>query len=76
MKNKIQKETRVTRFKRIASKRTNGIIKKLHLLGNCSNRSSYDYTEQEVNKIFSAIEKELKQARARFTFNKNRTFKL
>lgn len=69
-------ETRENRFKRIATKRTNVIIEKISLLGNCSNRSSYDYTEQEVNKIFSAIDKELKQAKARFTFNRNKTFKL
>lgn len=69
-------ETREKRFKRIATKRTNVIIQKISLLGNCSNRSSYDYTEQEVSKIFNAIDKELKQAKARFTFSKNKTFKL
>lgn len=74
-KNKPE-ETRGSRFKRIATKRTNDIIKKVSLLGNCSNRSSYDYSEQDINKIFNAIEKELKQSRARFTFNSNKTFKL
>ena len=73
---KITEETREKRFKRIATKRTNVIIEKISLLGNCSNRSSYDYTEQEVSKIFNAIEKELKQAKARFTFNRSKTFKL
>lgn len=71
-----RQETRAERFKRIAEQRTNEIIKKLSLLGNCSNKSAYEYTEQEVGKIFTAIEKELKQARARFTFNRRKTFKL
>lgn len=71
-----KEETRDQRFKRIAENRTNEIIKKLSLLGNCSNKSSYEYTEQEVSKIFSAIEKELRRARARFTFNRRKTFKL
>ena len=71
-----RQETRAERFRRIAEKRTNEIIKKLSLLGNCSNKSAYEYTEQEVSRIFSVIEKELKQARARFTFNRRKTFKL
>lgn len=71
-----KQETRAERFRRIAENRTNEIIKKLSLLGNCSNKSSYEYTEEEVSKIFSAIDKELRQARARFTFNRRKVFKL
>jgi len=71
-----RQETRAERFKRIAEKRTNEIIKKLSLLGNCSNRSSYEYSEQEVSKIFTAIEKELRQARAKFSFGRRKTFRL
>jgi len=69
-------ETRSQRFKRIATKRTNDIIKRIRILGNCSNRSAYDYTEEEIDKIFAAVGKELKSANARFTFNKKQVFKL
>lgn len=70
-------ETRETRFKRIAAKRTNDIIYKLRLLGNCSNRSSYDYDEQQVTKIFLTLEREVKAAKARFTYGRNKKeFKL
>lgn len=70
-------ENRDDRFKRVAAKRTNDIIHKIRLLGNCSNRSSYNYDEQQVNRIFSAIEQELKAAKARFTYTKlKREFKL
>lgn len=69
-------EDRATRFKRIAEKRTNQIIRVVRLLGNCSNKSSYSYNEREVSKIFTAIDKELKEAKARFTFKKEKTFKL
>ena len=69
-------EDRQKRFKRIAEKRTNEIIRRIQLLGNCSNKSSYDYSEQDVNKIFNAIDKELKQARARFRFTRGKVFKL
>lgn len=64
-------------FKRLAEARTNQVLKKLKILGNCSNRSSYDYTEEEINKIFSEIEKKLREVKARFTFpNKRHEFKL
>lgn len=69
-------ETRTQRFKRIATKRTNDIIRRIRILGNCSNRSAYDYTEQEVNRIFAAIGKELKSSNARFTFGRRTEFKL
>jgi hypothetical protein len=70
-------ENRTDRFKRLAENRTNELIRRIQILGNCSNRSSYDYTEQQINKIFAAIDSELKRAKARFTFTKNkREFKL
>lgn len=56
-------ETKRQRFVRIAENRTNKILNMLRLLGNCSNKSNYDYTEEDVKKIFSAIEKEMKNAR-------------
>lgn len=54
------------RFKRIAENRTNKIIDLIRLLGNCSNTSNYSYTDEEVKKIFTAIENELKVARAKY----------
>lgn len=55
------------RFKRVAENRTNKIIDQIRLLGNCSNKSNYDYTEEDIKKIFGAIEKELKEAKQKFT---------
>ncbi|MEW6675847.1 MAG: hypothetical protein AB1348_07610 [Nitrospirota bacterium] len=69
-------ETRHERFKRIASKRTNDILEKIRILGNCANKSSYEYTEEEVNKIFSEIEKHLKLTKAKFLAGKRERFKL
>lgn len=60
------KETKHERFQRIATNRTNRIIDQLRLLGNCSNRSNYEYTDEEVKKIFSAIEAEVKAQRSRY----------
>lgn len=59
-------ETKREKFVRLAEARTNKIIDMLQLLGNCSNSSAYDYTQQDVEKIFSAIEAEVREARKKF----------
>lgn len=55
------------RFLKIAETRTNKILEMIKLLGNCSNKSSYEYTDEEVRKIFAAIDKELKICKSRFS---------
>lgn len=65
------------RFKRIAENRTNKIIDNIRLLGNCSNRSNYSYTDEEIKKIFAAIESELKEAKLKFqSKSKTKKFEL
>lgn len=71
-----KQESRHERFKRVASKRTNEILEKIRILGNCSNKSSYEYTEEEVNKIFNEIDKQLKLTKAKFLGGKRERFKL
>ncbi len=73
---KEEKETRHERFKRVASKRTNEILEKIRILGNCSNKSSYEYREEEINKIFSEIEKQLKYTKTKFLAGKRERFRL
>jgi len=68
--NKI--ESRNERFKRLAKQRGERILKYLQLLGNLSNRNNYDYSDEEVRKLFGAIEEELRSNRAKFTMRKNR----
>ena len=53
-------------FVRLAESRTNSILKSLDLLGNLSNRSNYSYDEGDVQKIFSAINKKLKEVSHKF----------
>lgn len=59
-------ETKREKFVRLAEARTNKIIDMLQLLGNCSNASAYEYTQQDVDKIFTAIENEVKEAKKKF----------
>jgi len=64
------------RFKKLAVYRTNEVLKRLKVLGNCANRSAYEYTEDEVNKIFSEVDKRMKEIKAKFHFPKKEEFKL
>ena len=59
-------ETKREKFVRLAETRTNKIINMLQLLGNCSNTSAYDYSQQDVDKIFTAIENEVREAKKRY----------
>jgi hypothetical protein len=53
-------------FVRLAEARTTRLFKDIDLLANLSNRSNYSFTEEDVNKIFRALQKKLRQAEARF----------
>lgn len=70
-------ESKNEKFVRIAEARTNKIIDMIRLLGNCSNTSTYEYSKEDVKKIFGAIESELKIAKAKFDMPDDSTkFKL
>jgi hypothetical protein len=76
MVNKISDNKR-ERFKKLAVRRTNELLKKIKILGNCANRSAYDYSEEEINKIFSEIEHSVRETKSKFHFpKKNKEFKL
>lgn len=61
-----ERETKRDKFVRLAEARTNKIIDMLQLLGNCSNTSAYDYTQADIDKIFNAIENEVREAKKKF----------
>ena len=55
------------KFVELAEARVNRAIKDVRLIGNLANRSAYQYEEEDVRKIFKALQKELDSAKARFT---------
>lgn len=69
-------EDRNQRFKRLAIKRTNSVLEKLRLLGNLSSKANYDYSEEEINKIFSAIEGQVRIIKTKFLAETKKEFKL
>ena len=71
------KESKSERFKRIAAKRTQGVLDALRKLGNCSSKGTYHYSGEEVTRIFVAIDHELRRVKMLFTDKaKNNTFTL
>ena len=62
-------ETKRDKFDRLAEARTNKIIDMVRLLVNCSKKANYDYSDADIQKIFSAIEKELKYTKLKFSVN-------
>lgn len=69
-------ETRKEKFKRLATYRTNLVLEKLRILGNLSNKSNYEYTEEDLKKIFSAIDEDLKRVKAKFSLTNKQHFTL
>lgn len=70
-------ETKETRFKRIAARRTQVVLDALRKLGNCANRGSYTYSNDDVSKIFDAVDSELKRVKMLFsTKTKSNKFSL
>lgn len=69
-------ENREERFKRLATKRTNNLLNQIRLLGNLSNKSTYAYSEEDISKIFSAIENQLRITKIKFNSTKKKKFEL
>jgi len=77
MKETVKNESSRDRFKRLATLRTNAVLKRLKVLGNCSNRNLYEYEEDDLDKIFTEIERKIKEVKGKFSFPKHkREFKL
>ncbi|MCP4750450.1 MAG: hypothetical protein GY866_06130 [Proteobacteria bacterium] len=56
-------ETKEARFRRIAEKRVQRVLDSIRSLSHCSNRRMYQWNDDQIGKIWSAIEKELKKCK-------------
>lgn len=59
-------ENKKDRFKRLAEARTEKILNMIDLLGNLSNGSFYDYSNEQIEKIFNAIELKISETKSKF----------
>ena len=59
-------ETKEERFRRVVQKRVQNVLDSLRRLSQCSNRRMYDWSDEQMKKIWSAIDKELKSCKEGF----------
>lgn len=71
-----QNESPRDRFKRLAGHRTNEILKRLKILGNCANKRNYHYDQNDILKIFGEIEKRVRETKAKFLGTDEQEFKV
>ena len=70
------RDERIDRFKRVATNRTNKVITDLQSLSKCSDKKNYEYDEQQVRKIFSTIDNELRYIKSLFRKTRRGKFRL
>jgi hypothetical protein len=64
-KNTIRDKDRA-KFVELANKRVSKALNDIRLIGNLFNKSNYDYTDDDVTKIFRALNDEVATCRKRF----------
>ena len=69
-------ETKREAFRRLAGRRTEAVLERIRILGNCSNTQLYEYSEEDVRRIFRAIDRELRRAKAKFSNSAGSEFTL
>lgn len=67
----IEKDDKAENFIRLANKRTNKILEDIDTLTNLSNKNQYEYTDEQVDKIFCAIEESVQFAKEKFKSKRN-----
>lgn len=59
-------ETNAEAFKRLGKARVTVALKRIQLIGNLANRSTYEYTDEQVAKMFAVLQAELDNAAMKF----------
>lgn len=71
----MEKSEKRIRFEKVASSRVQRVLDTLQLIQNCSNRNNYEYDAADVDRMFSEINKAVKNARATYIKELDRTKK-
>lgn len=72
---KMETRTKRERFEKVAGSRVQKVLDFLNLLQNCANRNNYEYTEDDVEHMFSEIQKALRETRAKYQTELNKSNK-
>ena len=76
MSNLSRTDRKKDAFRRLAAQRTNSVLERLRILGNCANRQLYEYSDEDVKRIFAAIDKEVRLVRTKFLNSRRPDFSL
>lgn len=60
------------RFRIVAGRRVQNILNQMRLLRNCANKGNYSYNEEQVSKIFKAINEEWRHVQSEFNKHKSK----
>jgi len=60
------------RFTKVASNRVQNVLHYLDLLKNCANKSNYEYTQEDVDKMFNEIGRALRDVKAVYANEQNK----
>lgn len=72
----MEKETKKERFRRVAEKRVQNIIKSIRSLSGLSNKKVYEWEPAQLEKIWEAVDQELNSCRESFRDPESGIFKL
>ena len=61
--------TKRDRFKNVAGRRVQKVLDDIDSLSKCANKSTYEYSDEEVRKMFRAINEKLTLLKAAFNSN-------
>lgn len=69
-------ENKKQRFSRVVEKRVQNVLDSIRRLSQCSNRRMYEWNDEQLTKIWDAIDKELKNCKESYKTNEFEEFKL
>jgi hypothetical protein len=64
---KIKPKSRKERFKDVAGRRVQKVLDDLDSLSKCANKSTYEYTDEEIRKMIKAISDKVSLLKMAFT---------
>jgi glucan phosphorylase len=72
----MEKETKQQRFKRVVEKRVQNILNGIKSLSQCTNQKIYAWDDEQLQKIWDAIDRELTLCKESFHNPEGRAFRL
>ena len=64
---------KASRFKALASKRTTNVLHDMDVLQKCFDQNSYEYNDEQIGKIFHALETKLSALKMASKLGSNKT---